>query len=75
MSTPGFLFGEPPAPVPSAALPLAPPSRPCLPYTPQPGAFPHIRHADEVKTTHTFGDGVLRMTWTCRACGNIRGRL
>lgn len=71
----GFLFGEPPPATPSPVLPVAPPARVCVPYTPQPRAFPHVRHGDEVPTTHTFGDGVLRMTWTCRVCGNVRGRL
>lgn len=64
------LFGDelPATPAPAALAR-------CVLVTPQPRAFPHVKHADEEKTTTVDASGVRRLTWTCRACGNVRGRL
>jgi len=59
-----FLFDEM-LPVAEEACPLV---------RPHPRAFERREHRDEVSTTHTI-DGIVRMTWTCRTCGNVRGRV
>jgi hypothetical protein len=40
----------------------------------QRGAFARRVHQAERPTT-TVLDGIVRMTWTCSTCGNVRGRV
>lgn len=61
-----FLFAEM-SPTPAPVVPA------CGLVVTQPRAFPRIKHRDEAKTSHTI-DGIVRLTWTCRACGHVRGR-
>lgn len=65
------LFGE--APQARAAI-VEVGSGECPLVLRNPRAFARREHRDEVKTTHTI-EGIVRGTWTCRACGNVRGRL